>query len=532
MKFLFLFTLVLISTLLSVKSQTVYFDKTYNSPYDGTEYATSVLHINGSGYLTIGFGKPKISPPHWFTFLVMIDYDGDTIWQNVLIDTSVHFYPARNSLMKTQDGNCAYCGMKRFINKGSGAEDSTYASLVKIDLNGDTIWTKSYQFNGSNVNYIYDCASTNDNGFILCGFNIDTPSNKTDLYIIKTDQQGNLLWEQTYGGVAWEYANSIQETSDGGFILTGVVSKTIFDTVVYTERRLLVMKLDSTGNKVWDQYFDYYDFTSSTSSYVHENVYGEYIVTSGYSPGGYLINMDSMSVKGYAIKLNSSGNVVWQYSYFDTINYWVDPFSGDTSITSYCSLGEVAVGLTDGSFVTVGESLTDSGYYGWLVKIDNSGKLLWKHRFYKWQLKEDNIFKDIQSTPDGGFIICGDASKNSQGLGGNDFWLIKVDSFGCLVPNCISSIATQPKSNLNINVFPNPFSHSTILTISTISSELAKNENYILNIYNVLGTRVREIDVINLDQVIIEKRNLKSGIYFLELLGDKGTRATGKIVIQ
>lgn len=114
--------------------------------------------------------------------------------------------------------------------------------MVKIDSDGNTMWTHTY--GGSDGEKAYSVQQTADGGYILTG--VAGPIGNRDVYLVKTDANGDLLWAQTYGGSGWDFGRSVRQTSDGGYIIAGYgdsYSEGGFDA--------FLVKTDSDGNSLW-----------------------------------------------------------------------------------------------------------------------------------------------------------------------------------------------------------------------------------------------------------------------------------------
>lgn len=118
------------------------------------------------------------------------------------------------SLVETSDGGYAIAGETNSF--GAGKDDSW---LVKIDSNGNMEWNRTY--NGKGIEYAYSLVETSDGGYALAGETATLVYGSADFWLIKTDDYGNVEWNQTYGGASNEGAYSLVETSDGGYALTG-----------------------------------------------------------------------------------------------------------------------------------------------------------------------------------------------------------------------------------------------------------------------------------------------------------------------
>src|ERR1035437_159631 len=117
--------------------------------------------------------------------------------------------------------------VKQTFDKGyiiAGASSSYGAGnsdvyLMKLDSNGNFKWRNT--FGGANVNWGYYVQQTTDSGYVIAGFTNSVGHGGYDMYLIRTNSIGDTLWTKTYGGTDWDFAYSVSQTSDGGFIVAG-----------------------------------------------------------------------------------------------------------------------------------------------------------------------------------------------------------------------------------------------------------------------------------------------------------------------
>ncbi len=156
--------------------------------------------------------------------------------------------------------------------------------LIRTDIVGDTLWTKTY--GGTNDDIGYSIQKTPDNGFIFTGATFSFGAGGYDVYLIKTDSNGTLLWSKTYGGLDNEYGNFVSNTSDGGYIITG--STESFSTGGGYD--VYLIKIDTYGNQQW-----YKTFGSINNDYgysVQQTFDGGYIICGIRNENIYLIKTD------------------------------------------------------------------------------------------------------------------------------------------------------------------------------------------------------------------------------------------------
>jgi hypothetical protein len=294
-------------------------------------------------------------------------------------------------VVQTSDGGYIIVGSTESF--GSGYSD---VYLIKTDSKGNKMWEQV--FGGNNNEWGYSVAQTNDSGYIIVGYTESFGSGGSDVYLIKTDSKGNLIWQKTFGGSDYDYGYSVAQTSDGGYIIAG-------ETFSFGSGKddVYLIKTDSKGNLIWQQTFggsndDWGYSVAQTSD-------GGYIIVGGtYSFG-------SGDRDVYLIKTDSKGNKTWEQI-----------FGG-----SYNDDGFSVAQTKDGGYVIVGETCSfGTGYSNvYLIKTDSKGNKTWE------QIFGGGIFNNgysVAQTSDGGYIIVGETK--SFGSGGYDVYLIKTDSKG------------------------------------------------------------------------------------------------------
>jgi hypothetical protein len=113
--------------------------------------------------------------------------------------------------------------------------------LIKTDANGNIIWAKTY--GGGSYDYAYSVQQTSDGGYIVAGWTNSIGAGYSDIFLIKTDANGNRIWAKTYGGGSYDYAYSVQQTSDGGYIVAGET-----ESFGAGSGDIFLIKTDANGN--------------------------------------------------------------------------------------------------------------------------------------------------------------------------------------------------------------------------------------------------------------------------------------------
>jgi len=273
---------------------------------------------------------------------------------------------------------------------GAGAKD---VIIQKTDSLGNSEWMRT--FGGSNDDEGYSIQQTSDRGFIIAGATSSSGAGSRDVYLVRTDANGNLRWAKTLGGMSSDGAWCVQLTSDGGFIITGWT----FSYGPGFVGNVWLVKTDSLGNQIWHKYFGGSDADRGLA--VEQTTDGGYIIT-GYT-ASYGAGLDDL----YLIKTDSAGNEQWSKT-----------FGG-----SGRDYGNFVQQAHDGGYIITGYTLSfGAGSEDvWLIKTDPNGNKTWDITYGGAQSDVGNC---VKQTSDGEYIIAGYTL--SYGAGVHDVWLIKT----------------------------------------------------------------------------------------------------------
>lgn len=263
--------------------------------------------------------------------------------------------------------------------------------LIKTDEQGNEQW--NYTFGGTESEVGYSVQQTIDRGFIVCGYSESYGTGNHDVWLVKTDINGVEEWNKTFGGIGHDFGNSIHVTNDGGYIITGST-----DSYGAGETDAWVIKTDTSGNEEWNK--TYGGTEDDTAHSVDQTADGGYIVAgssySSYQDGDF-----------WLIKIDSNGIEQWNTTH-GGIHY---DFAKSVQETS------------DGGYIATGwtQSYGAGDWDIWLIKTDNEGNEQWNLTFGG---TATDLGESVQQTIDGGYILTG--LTDSYGNGSTNLWLIKV----------------------------------------------------------------------------------------------------------
>ncbi|UCF49974.1 MAG: hypothetical protein JSU91_00400 [Thermoplasmatales archaeon] len=204
--------------------------------FDYADDSLSVQETSDGGYIISGW-TGSYSAGSSDAWLIKLNSDGEDEWNKTfggsMLDTG-------DSVKETLDGGFVICGRTdSFDSFGNGD-----AWLIKTDMYGNELWNKSY--GGNYLDYGKSVLQTSDGGYVFCGSTYSFGAGNHDAWLVRTDMFGYELWNKTFGGSLWDQANSVVETSDGGYFLTGD-----YTDPVQGDSEMYLVKTDSDGNEEW-----------------------------------------------------------------------------------------------------------------------------------------------------------------------------------------------------------------------------------------------------------------------------------------
>lgn len=361
----------------------------------------------------------------------------------------------------TEDGGFVVVGTTTSYDDDGNGD----AWAVKLDAGGDVEWQRTY--GGPKDDFAIDVRGTPDGGFVVAGWTKSFGEGKSDFWLLKLDNGGDVEWERTYGGEGEEQAWSVDPTEDGGYVVAG-------GSTSFGDGGLLgggdadywVLKLDSTGGVEWQRAI------GGPKEDGGGGTYGEYVVRALEDRDGNIVVVSDTTSFGagghdvWVVKLDAEGAVLWQRAYGGRYgeSTWMfreaadggyivpgvtETFSpdesGDLWVLKLTKSGDVewervygletywdealSVGATGDGGAIIG-GYFEEGEEDWdqtLLRLGPDGELQWSKRFeYSWDWPNA-----VQELEDGGFVVAGVAAKYDQDLP-EDLWVTRLSEDGSI----------------------------------------------------------------------------------------------------
>jgi hypothetical protein len=357
----------------------------WNKTYGGTGYETGscIAQTRDGGYIITGY-TDSYGAGNEDVWLIKTNEEGELEWNKTYGATELDI---GHCVQQTSDGG--YIISADTDSFGAGMSDIW---LIKTDENGTEEWSKTYGGTVNEGNYFV--IQSEDRGYIITGYTNSYGAENDDVWLVKTDENGTEEWNRTYGGKGSEWGYSFDKTSDGGYIITGF-------TYSYGagETDVWLIKTDENGTEEWSKTYGGID--KEWGRCVKQIADGGYIIT-GYTRSYGIANYPDV----WLIKTDANGNEVWNKTYGSThedFGQWVEQTADG---------GYIITGYTD--------FFRNSKRDVWLIKTAANGTEEWNRTYGGLDLDEGF---GIAKSNDGGYLIVG--YTYSYGAGWGDVWLIK-----------------------------------------------------------------------------------------------------------
>ncbi len=402
--------------------------------------------------------------------------------------------------------------------------------IIKLNSRGDIQWDKT--IGGGYTDVLTSVQQTSDGGYILGGYSNSNPSGEktensrgdVDFWVVKVNNHGNIQWDKTIGGNSNDYLESLQQTTDGGYILGGSSWSDISGEKTENSRGsndYWIVKLDNAGNIKWDK----------TIGGTNSDVFTSLRQTGD---GGYIVGGQSLSNKSgektedrrgrddyWVIKLDPIGNIKWD----KTIGG--DKWDRLQALQQTKDDGYILGGYSDSE--ASGEKTENSkgGEDYWVVKLNKYGKFEWDKTI--GGIDHDHL-TDIIETERNRFILGGSSSSGVSGdktdpsRGYSDYWLVKLNyaerhGMGVHSPEInYSNIIQNNSSNKGFTIYPNPVKDILyIRLIGTVAFAITDQTGKVLITKTIT------------DKGEIEISTLSAGMYYIK---NTATGETQKVIVS
>ena len=513
------------------------FNIDWQSCFGGSEwdYANDILAVDG-GYLIAGVSASSdgdISFSHGVGdgWLIKVSNTGELLWEKTFGgSSSENFYRIFPASQNTY-----------FIIASSSSSDGDISNdpypdsgdlwLLKIDAEGNIIWEEI--FGGTGWEQIPTGVTTSDGGLVALVWSSSGDGDVSnhfglwDAWMIKVNSDGEKQWDFTLGSPGQDVGQAIIQTSDGGFLVG--VSAQLFEggNITCTPHNdeyseAIIVKLDANLNIEWDRCYG-----GSQS---------EAVTDLKELNDGYLIGANSFSNDGdvsgnhgnsdiWIIKVDFDGNVIWQKclggSDYEDVR--------KTFINEFEEI--LIIGNTFSFDGDVSGNHSISGDYSdiWIVNIDSDGDLLWQQCF--GGIADEEIHFGFHHISENNFVIAGYTNNGPSydvgctpygGNGDRDFWVFEVK-------DTTVSLQEQPAQVSALTTYPNPAKDYVCFERKGKESSCRME----IGIYSASGLSVRELTLYPGETLKVwDTRSIPAGIYFYRSLRQDGTAEYGKVVVE
>jgi len=318
----------------------IVWQRTYGGAADCDLLYGGIQETGDGGYVVVGF-TGSFGTGNNDSWILKLTSSGDIEWQRTYGGSDSHNYPY--SFQITSDGGYIVAGGTYSI-----SAEVPDGWVLKLTSYGDIEWQNTY--GGGSYDRATSIQQTEDGGYIVAGETKSFGAGGADLWILKLTSSGDIEWQRTYGGSGGDDGSSIQETGDGGYIVT--VETESFGA---GDRDLWILKLTSSGDIEWQR--AYGGSLDDYGNYIQETGDGGYIVAGGTNSFG------AGDGDGWILKLTSSGDIEWQRTY------------GGSEGDGAASIQETGGGgyIVSGSTKSFGALRTESDL--WMLKLSPDGDI-------------------------------------------------------------------------------------------------------------------------------------------------------------
>ncbi len=535
--------------------------------YGGSGHSDNLSDVKqtaDSGYIAVGSTfSNEADPGVEYLWVIRTNAVGDTLWTKYFGNGGGN--DAAKSVEITHDGNFVVAG-----ETGSYSQDGLDAWILKLDSNGDAIWTQTYS--GTKADAASSVIIDKKGYYVVTGYTKGV-SGIRDALLLKYDSDGNLLWDRTYGGTNKEWMNDLCQTEDGNYVLTGYT--TSFGVI---SEDLYLIKTDENGDTVWTKT---YGAAADQNGHGIDMIPGGGAIVAGWT-GTFLSDSDI-----WLLRIDEDGDTLWTNTYhygdWDQANKVICTFNGGYLLSGKASgrfmamktsedgavqwiensllnsVGQGIVQNTEGDYVIAGQHAPGLVIDAILLKLkgehvnqppgnfllllpENEDTLtnvidpvefVWETSF---DPDNDNIYYTLKIFNRDTIKLIPFISDTTYSFDGSEFFeenepydwtvsasdgqiLVHADTFSFVTPLIIGMDDFVDEKKQGVKLFqnyPNPFN-----SVTTIPYQLSKSGNVELSIYNTLGQRVEtlinEYKAVGTYSVNWDANKNQPGLFFVTL---------------
>jgi hypothetical protein len=484
-----------------------------------SDYANSIQQTTDGGYIIAGIAQSNdgdVSGNNglYDIWVVKLNATGSLLWQKCIGGTD---NDEARKIQQTSDGGYIIAGFTWSIDGDvSGNNGSEDLWVIKLNAAGNILWQKC--IGGTNSDRAYSIQQTIDGGYIVAGTsesnNVDVIGNNggSDLWVVRLNATGSLLWQKCLGGTNSDRAYSIQQTTDGGYIVAGFTTSNNGDVIGHNgdggDLDAWIVKLNTDGSLLWQKCLGGTENDQAHS--IQQTTDGGYIVSGSTGSNDGNVSGYNGGSDVWVVKLNTAGSLVWQKCLGGT------DYEQGLSIQQTSDSGYIVAGFTgsnDGDVVGAFDGTGDV----WVLKLNSIGNLVWQKCLGGTDIDGAN---SIQQTIDGGFIVAGYTWSNDgdvEGFNGtHDIWVVKL--------NATLSLVENEGNEKEFELYPNPTNGKVTLKVNDqFNPQLVtiKNSNgQILEKLTVSKNTSNEFEI---------ELNAENGIYFIAVFDGENT-ITKKVI--
>ncbi len=500
---------LLIFSPFNIFSQQTYFEKRFdfNNNFDQSQ---NILAID-SGYIITGITEDVNYYYQFHLSITKISFSGDELFHKEYGYDSINFYVGNpGSIIKFGNKKYFSCGGKRIYTDNWVHDEGM---LVCYNDKFDTLWTHLYGEKNQpydSIYFFYQFKKTLDNSLIFTGLLMPNGPPQR-IWLLKTDSLGNKLWERFYGeGNEYFQGHSVVQTGDGGYVIGGFKFKIGYN---YTGDPLII-KVDSLGNEEWR--------INPGNPNVNDNKVMVALASDGNiiagTNFGVVQNGDNRDAENKIMKISFNGQIIWSYNYGESKP---DNFLLNTTVLLNGNI------ISNGSYTSYYQGEQFPITTSWILCVDSLGNQLWYKEYAL--LTGHNSFNDlydVRETADGGLIGVGKVDPVVPDTGTADIWVMKMDSLGCLWEGCdttVDVVETVWGRGNTFKLYPNPVSDAF-----TIKPKNETTQKRTFTVFNMYGTKVKEVVIPPGSQSIRVQTNGWPGGVYLGVLSSKGKMMASK----